>query len=728
MNDRRLVVLSLGVAMLLAACGTTRQATEANAARPTALPAGLPSPWHDFTEAPRGPAQSTEYAIVTFKDLPVASYQGGTRGLERTKPERGRKLDPNSNAVLAYEKFLQNQHASYKSYLARSAPRASVVREYTLSLNGLAVKTNGASIKALASGPDVKAAAYATVHYPAMTRSLDLIGVTDLWRASTGLTGAGVKVAVIDSGIDDDHPFLACHEEITHRVYTSGVAHFGEDRVLVNDHGTHVAGTIAGCEITLGSTAGPLAGQEMSGVAPDAELHDFNVFPGYGGADTGPGGAFSHDIAQALEDAVRLGMDVANMSLGGSVQGPHDFLAEAVNGAVDAGMVVAVAAGNTGPGRLTVESPGSAENAITVGAVTNSHYIGVNISLSTGANIGGAVGDFDPFAANPAVNVPLAAAVPNTGCTAITSDVSGKIAIIDRGGCTFSTKIRNAQTAGAVGVLVVNNAPGDPSAMGTDGTANQPTIPALMVGQADRGTLLAAATSGATASINGENPAEIVTNNGGMLAGFSSRGPTAFTGIGKPDVVAPGVNIFSSVFDDSYAMFQGTSMATPHVSGAAALLLQSHGDWNAYDVKSALVITATRPANLEGSLGAGLKVEKRGNGLINVPAANSVPVHVWPTNASFGYFNMGGYSKTKSIAITVRSESGSPVACTASENGSMSLSPASFTADADGETLTVTLDSATARSGDAEGDITLSCGGALLTIPWTSYLNRPGPH
>ncbi|AFZ66834.1 S8 family serine peptidase [Deinococcus peraridilitoris] len=712
----------LSLSLLLAACGNTNQ--NASQERVSAAgAAGSASASHDFTEVMRGPEVSRDYAIITFKSPPAAQYEGGQGNLERTKPERGRKLDPNSGAVRAYENFLRNEHAAFRAYLSRVAPGASVVRDYTLTLNGVAVRTNGASLSTLRSGPNVQDAAYVTLYRPMMNRSLSQIGVMSTEGVRTVREdGRGVKVGVIDSGIDDRHEFFNCKGDIQHKVYASGVA--GGGTAIVDDHGTHVAGTVAGCETVIGS--GPLQGKKLSGVAPAAQLFDYNVFPGFGGGYVAFGGsAFSHDIARAVEDAVRDGMDVVNMSLGGSVQGPRDFLAEAVNAAVDAGVVFTVSAGNSGPNGYTIGSPGSAANALTVGAVTNSHYVGVNVNLGSGTTLGGAVGDFDPFAEKTVSNVGLAVASPILACTAIEGNVAGKIAIVGRGSCAFSTKIRNAQAAGAVGVLVVNNQPGDPSAMGTDGTANQPTIPALMVAQSDGDTLKTAASSGVAASIDGRDPVEVVTQNDGMLAGFSSRGPTPSTGIIKPDVVAPGVNIYSSILGNKYAMFQGTSMAAPHVAGAAALVRQANPDWSALEVKAALATTAVRSAKLKASITSTLEVAARGSGLINVPNALNVPALVTPSNVSFGYHNLGGYSKTQSVALTVRAASGGSVSCSVTATGGVKVSSSTVNASPTA-TLTVTLDSAAARSGNEEGAVLLNCAGTELYVPWASYLNPPG--
>ncbi|HEX6305935.1 MAG TPA: S8 family serine peptidase, partial [Anaerolineales bacterium] len=173
----------------------------------------------------------------------------------------------------------------------------------------------------------------------------------------------------------------------------------------------------------------------------------------------------------------------------------------------------------------------------------------------------------------------------------ISEDLTGTIALIDRGVCSFTTKIRNAQNAGAIGVLVANNVAGDPVAMAHDGTDPFPTIPAAMVSK-DNG---AAMKPSGTVTVDGTAVQEFFTDNEDIIAGFSSRGPTPFNYLIKPDVTAPGVNVVSSVFEGEFAFFQGTSMATPHLAGGAALLLDLNPDWSPADVKSAMVNTAKRP-------------------------------------------------------------------------------------------------------------------------------------
>jgi minor extracellular serine protease Vpr len=680
-------------------------------------------PRTDWTEVPATATQS-EYAIVTFQDPPTASYSGGIPGFARTKPNRGKKLNPADPAVAAYARRLSDIHQNFRNYMAGNAPGAQVVREFVHAANALAVKLNGNRLETLANGPDVKNVSFSTLYHPTMNVSTTLIRAADVWPSLGGRSnaGAGIKAGIIDSGIDQSHPFFACKGTITHKVYASGVAG-NPNNLLVSTHGTHVAGTVAGCVTTL--TEGPVTGT-ISGVAPAAELHDYNVFPGFGGGFVAFGGsAFSQDIAAALEDTIVDGMDVVNMSLGGKVQGPHDLLADAVNATVDAGLVVAVAAGNSGPGDSTVESPGSAANALTAGASTNPHFLGIPVTVG-GNTIGAAVGDFAHF--ESPVTAPYTVTTPANGCSAISTSLTGKIALIDRGTCTFTTKVRHAENAGAIGVIVVNNVAGDPSAMGQDGTTPVPTISAVMVGKTE-GTPLKPS---GTAAVDGTTVTEFITKNADIIAGFSSRGPAPFTALIKPDVTAPGVNVYSSVFNESnftektFAMFQGTSMATPHLTGTAALLLQRHPDWSPADVKSAIVNNASRTVtdSATGKLDAGLLA--RGGGRVDVLAADTTPLTIAPVSASFGYWS-GSVSVVSTLDLTVNNVSGSAQSCRVSKTGPSILSVPSSVSVGPGTSTTLTLNLNAGQktaSGDYKGDVVLNCGTRTLLVPWFVRINR----
>ncbi|MGA7270482.1 MAG: S8 family serine peptidase, partial [Acidimicrobiia bacterium] len=382
----------------------------------TALALAVPVGAVEKGTPPTGSASNHGYVLVTLPSPPAAAYEGGISGLARTRPERGHKLDLNSPAVAAYRRHLSAEQAAFIDELGRKAPGVEVVRRYSLVFNGLALKLNGHSINEVARVSGSSHLDYSSLYKPTMDVSPALIGADQVWPLLGGQAdaGEGIKVGIIDSGIDTSNPFLddsayasadqidQCPDQdlnpdtdntnnkvIVCRVYASGVAPgaAGEHKALVVDHGTHVAGTVAGDPDTTGKVVvtpddpDTTENEEvsvlidgLSGVAPKAWLGNYNVFPGFGAGFVAFGGsAFSHDIIAALEDGVADGMDVLNMSLGGTVQGPHDPLAEAVNATVDAGLVVAVAAGNSGPGDATVESPGNAAGALTAGATTNPH-------------------------------------------------------------------------------------------------------------------------------------------------------------------------------------------------------------------------------------------------------------------------------------------------------------------------------------------------------------------
>ncbi|MEX2210957.1 MAG: S8 family serine peptidase [Gaiellaceae bacterium] len=729
MRRRTWVVGALATAAVVALVGT-------------ALAGAAATPQSDFTESPTAQSQS-EYYVVTFKDPPAASYAGGVKGLKPTKPARGKKLNALAAEVRAYVDHLKGVHAEYRGWLNGKSPATEVVRETFLAANSIAIKANGAKPETLQQGPGVRYVAPSALYRPAMTVSSDLIDADEVWPSAGGRenAGAGIDVGVIDTGIRDDHEAFGCKADIPHKVYASGgnPPPAGAETIVFN-HGTHVAGTVAGCVLEQGerTNGGPTTGT-WSGVAPGANLYDYNVFPGFGGGFIAFGGsAFSHDICLAIEDGVADGMEVLNLSLGGAVQGQHDYLAECVNAANDAGVVVAVSAGNSGPGDSTIGSPGSAAGALTAGASTNPHFVGIPASgtVDGGAAFvhGAALGDFNNF--DPAITADYTVTTPANGCTAITTDVTDKIALINRGACTFSTKVRNAEAAGAVGVLIVNNSAGDPTAMAHDGLAF-PTIPAAMLGLAEGNAIKPSG----TVTVDGTAPLEFITANEDIIAGFSSRGPTPFTALIKPDVTAPGVNVYSSVFDEQtgelgYAYFQGTSMAAPHLAGSAALLRQLHPDWSPEDVKSAMVQTAKRPvfSFLDGTSNAGTENLRtgahdvvgrealaRGGGRVDIDAADATPLTFAPASVSFGEWK-GSKPVSASMAVAVRNVSGAPQTCTAATDGSpfVSVSPTAFALAPGGtRTLTVALEAGRSlAAGDHSGDVTVMCGSTTLKAPW----------
>jgi minor extracellular serine protease Vpr len=616
------------------------------------------------------PASDTGSAIVQLTGDPLSTYV-------KTKPPRGKKIDFSSSTVKNYRAQLASLRNDFKQWLKANASSAKVVGEFDISLNAVAVRLNGTPLGTIASAPGVKSAQYEGLYRPAIADpDLALINAVQAWAqgGGAGNAGAGVKVAIVDTGIDVTHPCfsdagyapqskqgdpsLTNNKVIVAKVFNNKAGNKGYTAAAVQDHGTHVSGTAACNADTPVTVAGVTLPYAMSGVAPRALLGNYNVFPG------DVTNARSEDILNALEAAYADGFDVANMSLGGSSHGVQDLLMDAVNDLDEANMVVAVAAGNSGPGHFTVESPGAAARALTAGASTVPHFVGAPVTVG-GSTFGAAAGDFATVSAD--LTAPLgvvlggtsATGTLNTACSALAAgSLAGKIALISRGTCTFSAKIRNAQNAGAVAVLVVNNVAGDPTAMAQDGSASQPTVPAYMLSLADRSTLIAAA--GQTATI-GAAKQYFLTSNANIMAGFSSQGPTDVDFRVKPDVVAPGVNVVSSIphqfcaAPPCFAFFQGTSMATPHLAGSAAVVRGQHPNWSAADVRSAIVNTATQGVLKDFQTGLSFVADPNivGAGLENLFSAVGASVGIDPVSVSFGAVPKGsGSSKSVDVRLT----------------------------------------------------------------------------
>src|SRR5436190_12125824 len=419
----------------------------------------------------QGPSVDTSSAIVQLKGDPLSTSRA-------TKPARGKKIDFKSNTVKSYRAQLSALRNDFKRWLQANAPRAKITSQYDISLNAVAVQLNGTPLQTIAAAPMVGQVQYNALYHPNLSESYKIINASDAWTAAGGrsVAGAGIKIGDIDTGIDETHPFFdpagfsyppgfpKCDaaDSTTHtvdanceyvspkvivaKVFYNKAQQQGLDAQAIQDHGTHTAGIAAG---VTGQTAvvNGVSIDDMSGIAPGAFLGDYNVFPG------NVLNARSEDILNAVDAAVADGMDVLNLSLGGSYHGNNDLLANGLDNAVDAGVVVAVAAGNSGPGAGTIESPGRARKVITVGASTNQHFVGQPFTYPAegGTTVGAAVGDFDPL---PTQSFDLFD-TQSDSCTSVDPGASGKVALINRGTCSFSQKVANAKTAGAIGVVII---------------------------------------------------------------------------------------------------------------------------------------------------------------------------------------------------------------------------------------------------------------------------------
>jgi hypothetical protein len=438
------------------------------------------------------------------------------------------------------------------------------------------------------------------------------------------------------------------------------------------------------------------------GVAPGAQLGSYVVFPG------NVTNARSEDILEALDAAYQDGMDIINMSLGGNSHGVQDLLTVAVNNLDQAGMISAVAAGNSGPGHFTVQSPGSAADALTAGAMTVGHFIGAPVTAG-GNTYGAASGEFPTVSSDLTDPLGAVSGGTATACSALpTGSLTGDIALISRGGCTFSTKIRDAQNAGAVAVLVANNTGGDPVAMASDGTPNQPTVPAYMIGKSNLAAIAAA--NGTNVTI-GATEQYFQTSNSNIMASFSSQGPTDVDFRVKPDVVSPGVNVLSSIpsafcaVPPCWAFFQGTSMATPHLAGSAAVVIGQHPGWSADQVRSAIVNTADQGVLLRSS-GSGTQTDVNiiGAGRDDLNHAVHAAVALDPVSVSFGSVpSISGQTRTANVNLSLLNGP-SATSATITDLKPGASSGVSFTASLSGSTITVAMNAAKgAAFGDHQG-------------------------
>ncbi len=652
----------------------------------------------------------TSSAIIELAGTPLAANTALNNG-QTKKVDFKNALTKSARAQLV---AIRND---FKQWLRSNAPKARVTSEYDVALNAVSVDLNGTAIEALRSAPGVIAATL-EVNYEMLSAPVDpdlsLINAISAWGAGgAAAAGAGVKVAVIDSGIDYSHP---CFDGSGYPAFSgsAGDSRYTNSKVIVakvfnmrakargyvafpgagQEHGTHVAGTIACEPLTPAQVNGAAIPYGVTGVAPAAQLGNYNVFPG------DVTNARSEDILNALQAAYEDGMDLANMSLGGGAQGVQDLLTHAVDNLDRGGMLVAISAGNEGPGYFTLGSPGSAERALTSGAYSVGHYTAIPVTW-TGHSVLAAQGDFAlPLSALTAPLAVLAGSPLGFACDALPSgSLTGQIALLSRGTCTFGTKISNAQDAGAVGVIVVNNVAGTPTAMAADGV-HMPTIPAVMAGLADRTDLMAAA--GLSVTIASAPTYVYDPASAGMMEAFSSQGPSDVDLRVKPDVVAPGGNVLSSIPGNRWAFYSGTSMSSPHLAGMAAVVKGQHPTWTAADIRSAIVNTANAAA-VKNSVDP-LVI---GNGAADLSRAVAARIALDPVSTSFGAVPvLNGHAWAKTISLKWLGASATP---TIAISGSTA-----FTATYTSGVVTVTFTPRAGTYGPQSAKLIVSDGSSVI--------------
>ncbi|MEH7503588.1 S8 family serine peptidase [Neobacillus drentensis] len=475
------------------------------------------------------------------------------------------------------------------------------------------------------------------------TAVLDWLKIHDLQNEN--ITGKGVKVGVIDTGLDYNHPdlageyqggkdFIDYDNDPMETVYSDWLAaknandalppeqqdpNFPSDyRNYITSHGTHVAGTIAG----QSRNSSPYA---LRGVAPEVQLYAYRVLGPYGGSD--------ESVLGGIEQSYKDGCQVINLSLGANYNDSLSSNSVAINNITDLGVTAVIAAGNAGPGAGTLGTPGGAAKAITVGAITYPKPVPTfdihsydateqdSFAITNTRLIGN---DFNESITKLSGSTQYDIVDAGYGTPAWYDDlrnknisVADKVVLVKRGAAPVNQLMMYAAGQHVKAMILWN--PTDNPSLLVDEQGYYPfypgpvggTVYTLQLSMNDGTKFYNAVKSGTIKTISVSNAKDYMMG-GNTLAGFSSTGPVTGSLAIKPDVVAPGVDVFSTApydissptnkdYSNAYQTMSGTSMATPHVAGMAALILAAHPNYKPEDVKAALMQTSD-PINKQQSL------------------------------------------------------------------------------------------------------------------------------
>jgi hypothetical protein len=569
-----------------------------------------------------------------------------------------------TNEVKSHAQKLRQAQEAILPSLKGAQIGGQVLYRVQRAYNGIALSVSPKKISEISKLPGVKAVHILRPQYPSVTFSdIDFLRARDpspnggLWTTG-GVLGENIKVADIDSGLDYVHRNFGGDGNYAGVTDTDANGKFPNAKVpggfdFVGDsynatsgsptfqpiphpddnpfdgdpsgssagHGTATASLIAGFGQNDDGTTytGPYdaTNPNMStlkippGFAPRALLYPLRVFGNSGGSNV---------VTEAIEWAIDPNgdddmsdrMDVINMSLGSDEGYPDDPSAVAAALAASVGIQVCSAAGNPGDSYYSHSSPAIAAGTLSVAATFNNQsglIFDSNVTGNAPAAIAGVT--FRSLYGSPSPKVPAGGltndvvyARPANASTPLTNaaQVNGKICLIDRGVVTFVSKIQQAQAAGAVAVIMVNNAPGNPIVMGLDATV---TIPSVMISQADGTTIKNAANFDATTGVAG-NACNVTINNDNTVVpsgtaatdtvpSYSARGPGLPDSGVKPDLSAPAevTAVATNRSGNQVRNFNGTSSATPHVAGMMALLRQFHPTWLVQELNALAANTAT---------------------------------------------------------------------------------------------------------------------------------------
>ena len=508
----------------------------------------------------------------------------------------------------------------HKAYLETYYPYIEVIAVYEKLFNGLALKAAPEKLEKISELDFVKtintAKTYeATTDLPSDLTEADPNTVMPGDLNTTNYTGKGVKVGVVDTGIDYNHPDL-----IKNYIRGYDLVDLDDDPMetipeqgMPTLHGTHVAGIIAG-------------NGELTGVAPDADIYAYRAL--------GPGGMGSSvQVIAAMEKAVADGVDVINLSLGNTVNGPDYPTSVAVNRAADLGVSVVIANGNDGPDNWTVGAPATATKAIGVGAAENAEQVPFLYEGRADKKIA-------LYPMQGAIPWQLDRSYPIVDMSETKENPRGKIALIERSDIPFYDMAKAAEEEGAVAVAIYNNEKGMFQGM-VENEDDPINIPVVALTKQDGTWLLKEMEKHAL------NLETTYQESGAGIANFSSRGPVAVNWHIKPDILAPGTNIKSTV-PEGYQELQGTSMAAPHITGVVALIKEAHPNWSNEQIFGAIKTTATQYKD-ENDVPIAPNIQ--GMGMVQPGEAIASKTIIEQPELAFG--KMDDYLDTKKVNMTI---------------------------------------------------------------------------
>ncbi|MFJ6003003.1 S8 family serine peptidase [Arthrobacter sp. NPDC092385] len=647
---RAAAAIVLGLPLLVTSTAVAPAAFAAPAPATAVTPQKAPAKELDPAQYPAG-----KY-IVVLADKPVATYEGGVEGIAPTKPEKGAKLDAEADNVRQYSQFLETrqQEVAAEKDVEIKRTYTAAINGFAADLSADQAIELAKSDEVLLVAPDVENAPdYSSIDFLGLDGGK---GIWKSQFGGKKNAGAGTVVGVIDTGYSPDNPFFAgkkvkplkgnqqpvvgepylnaagkiamlksdgstfigecqvgegfdgslCNSKVLSARYfaESFLASVPEDKrapqevispVDIDNHGTHTASTAAGNSDVTQTVDGRDFGVS-SGVAPAAKLAVYKTC--WEDIDPATGGCYSSASIAAINQAILDGVDVLNYSISGSTTTTTDPVSLAFLSATSAGIFVAASAGNSGPTASTVNH--GAPWMTTVAASTFSYELQGTAEFSDGTKYRGASIMRGGVPASPVVLAVDAAAAGAAGpnlCGPNTLDpakVAGKIVVCDRGVVDRTAKSAEVARGGGVGMILVNLVD---SSTDTD----QHAVPTVHVNAPEALELKAkvAANPSLTVALQPTDTTGKPLPPAPQVAGFSSRGPLLATDsdLLKPDVTAPGVAVLAGVSTvgsngAQFGFLSGTSMASPHVAGLAALVLGKNPAWSPATVKSAMMTTA----------------------------------------------------------------------------------------------------------------------------------------